>query len=101
MNLLTRRYGADPEALVSVLCPLLIPIHKLNKKIFIAPGQTHSRATFAVRLTEENYGVLVRGRTGKFVPAAYGSGEPGWREIAKGRIVRVNYRAGIAEGEVY
>lgn len=101
MQLLTRRYGAEPKALISVLCPLLVPIRTLDRRIFIAPGQKHSRATFTVRITEENYGVLMRGRTGKFVPAAYGGGEPGWREIAKGRIIKVNYRNGVAEGEVY
>jgi hypothetical protein len=101
MCLLTRRYTADPEALIAVLCPLLVPIHTLDKTIRILPGQTHARATFTVQLTEENYGVLVRGRTGKFVPAGYGSGEPGWREIAKGRITIVDSNAGTAEGEVY
>ena len=45
--------------------------------------------------------MLVRGRTGKFVPAAYGGGEPGWREIAKGRIIDVDAATGIAHGEVY
>ncbi len=101
MKLLTRRYGADPKALVSVFCPLLIRIHTLDKRIFVASGQKHSRATFTVQITDENYGVLVRGRTGKFVPAAYGGGEPGWREIAKGRIVHVDSQSRIAEGEVY
>jgi hypothetical protein len=101
MELLTRRYGADPKALISVLCPLLIPIRTLDKRIFVAPGQKHSRATFTVEITEENQGVLTRGRTGKFVPSAYGGGEPGWREIAKGRIIDLKYRKGIAEGEVY
>ena len=101
MCLLTRRYTADPEALIAVLCPLLVPIHTLDKTIRILPGQMHARATFTVQLTEENYGVLVRGRTGKFVPAGYGSGEPGWREIAKGRITIVDSNAGTAEGEVY
>jgi hypothetical protein len=49
----------------------------------------------------ETSGVLVRGRTGKFVPAAYGGGDPGWREIAKGRIIDVDAATGIAHGEVY
>ena len=101
MRLLTRRYKADPEALISVLCPILIPIDTLDKSIHIVPGQTHSRASFTVRITDENYGVLVRGRTGKFVPAGYGGGEPGWREIAKGRIIDIDEAAGIASGEVY
>jgi len=104
MRLLTRRYAAAPEALLAVLCPLLIPIHTLDKTIQILPGQKHARATFTVQLTEENSGVLVRGRTGKFVPAAYNntsSTSAAWREIAKGRIINMNYATGIAEGEVY
>ena len=101
MKMLMRRYQAEPEALVAVLCPLLIPIHTLDKTIFVAGGQKHARASFTIRLTDENIGVLVRGRTGKFVPASYGGGEPGWREIAKGRIIEVDYNSGIAEGEVY
>lgn len=101
MRLLTRRYKADPQALIAVLCPLLVPIHTLDKTIRILPDQKHARATFTVRLTDENYGFVVRGRTGKFVPGSYGSGEAAWREIAKGRITDVDLTSGIAEGEVY
>lgn len=101
MRLLTRRYKAAPEALIAVLCPLLVPIHTLDKTIFIAEGTTHARASFTVRVTPETSGVLVRGRTGKFVPASYGGGEPGWREISKGRIIDVDANTGIATGEVY
>lgn len=101
MRLLTRRYAADPAALTAVLCPLLVPISSLDKTVHILPGQKHARATFTAQLTEENYSVLVRGRTGKFVPAGYASGEPGWREIAKGRIINVGESAGSVEGEVY
>src|SRR5208282_2250096 len=101
MKMLTRRYAAEPEALIAVLCPLLVPIHTLDKRIFIAEGQSHARASFTLRVTDETRGVLVRGRTGKFVPASYGGGEPGWREIAKGRIIHVDAGTEIAEGEVY
>ena len=101
MRLLTRRYQADPEALTTVLCPILLPIHTLDETVHVVPGQTHARASFTIRITEENYGVLVRGRTGKFIPAGYGSGETGWREIAKGRIIDIDEDAGIASGEVY
>lgn len=101
MRMLTRRYTAEPEALIAVLCPLLVPIHTLDKQIFVAPGQAHARASFTVKVNDETSGVLTRGRTGKFVPAAYGGGEPGWREIAKGRIFEVNQTTGIAAGEVY
>lgn len=101
MRLLTRRYMADPAALIAVLCPLLVPIKTLDKTVFVAPGETHARASFTVELTEENEGVLVRGRTGKFVPGSYASGAPGWREIAKGRVINVDRARKIAEGEVY
>jgi hypothetical protein len=82
MKMLMRRYQAEPEALIAVLCPLLVPIHSLDKTIFVTDGQAHARASFTVRLSDENVGVLVRGRTGKFVPASYGGGDPGCREIA-------------------
>ncbi len=101
MKMLTHRYRAEPEALVAVLCPLLVPIDTLDKRIFIAPGQNHARASFTVRLNGENSGVLVRGRTCQFVPASYGEGEPEWREIAKGRIIDVDEKMGVAEGEIY
>lgn len=101
MKMLTRRYTAEPEALIAVLCPLLVPIHTLDKQIFIVEGQAHARASFTVRVNADTSGVLVRGRTGKFVPASYGGGEPGWREIAKGRIIDVDATTGIAQGEVY
>ena len=101
MKMLTRRYSADPQALIAVLCPLLVPIHTLDKKVFVAAGQTHARASFTVKVNAETAGVLVRGRTGKFVPAAYGGGDPGWKEIAKGRIIEVDTATGIAHGEVY
>jgi hypothetical protein len=101
MKMLTRRYTAEPEALIAVLCPLLVPIQTLDKRIFIVEGQAHARASFTVRVNAETSSLLVRGRTGKFVPASYGGGEPGWREIAKGRIIDVDAATGIAEGEVY
>lgn len=101
MRMLTRRYKAEPEALIAVLCPLLVPINSLDKTIFIAAGQSHARASFTVKVNDENRGVLVRGRTGKFVPSSYGGGEPGWREIAKGRIIDVDQKSQIANGEIY
>jgi hypothetical protein len=65
------------------------------------PPTPKPSSPFCARCWCPFYGVLVRGRTGKFVPAGYGSGEPGWREIAKGRITIVDSNAGTAEGEVY
>lgn len=69
---LTSRYaGTDPEGLMHVICPVLIPIHTLDKTIVKLEGQTHYRASFSVRLDEHNQELLVRGRTGKFVPRDY------------------------------
>lgn len=97
-----RRYGngVTPAAFVEVLCPLLVPLSTLDKTIQKLPGQSHWRASFTVKLAPENSGVLVRGRTGKFVPKTFGESAT-WREIAKGRIVTVDYVAGVAHGEVY
>jgi hypothetical protein len=98
---LLRRYGgATPEGFVAVLCPLLIPIDYLDKTIVRLPGQQHYRASFRVRITPETRSVIVRGRTGKFVPSTYNAGGV-WREIAKGRIIDVDRADGIAQGEVY
>jgi hypothetical protein len=102
MRLLTRRYKAAPEALIAVLCPLLVELKSIDKNIFMAADTNHLRASFTVQLTQENSGVLVPGRTGKFVPAGFGGDmDPGWREIAKGRITAMDYATGIAEGEIY
>jgi hypothetical protein len=97
---LTSRYrGADPQALVQVLRPILIPVHSLNKEVFKVPGQSHYRASFSVAVDETNRELIVRGRTGKFVPRGTEGGI--WKEIAKGRIVDVNRETDIATGEVY
>lgn len=98
---LTSRYkGADPQALVRVLCPILIPIHTLGKEIFRLQGQSHYRASFSVVVDEASQELIIRGRTGKFVPREYAEGGI-WKEIAKGRIIDVNYETGVATGEVY
>lgn len=99
MQLLTRRYQADPESLVAVLSPLMVPVRSLDKTVIKIDGQSHWRASFTVAITPESAGVIIRGRTGKFVPAAYGAGE--WREIAKGRIINVDPKTGVAQGELY
>lgn len=94
-----KRYGGvEPKAVQAILSPLLIPIRDLNRQIFKIEGQSHYRASFNVNVTPETEQVLVRGRTGKFVPSGYVDGGP-WREIAKGRIIEVSN--GIALGEVY
>jgi hypothetical protein len=98
---LTRRYGAvSPDALESILCPVLIPIATLDRKISRLEGQGHYRGTFTVTLTKENEALLVPGRTGKFVPREYVFGGV-WRELAKGRILEVDQASGVASGEVY
>jgi hypothetical protein len=98
---LTKRYGgATPQAMESILCPVLIPIRTLDKTIFKVPGQPHWRASFTIAIDEECEDLIVPGRTGKFVPHSYQGGS-GWKEIAKGRILRVDPTARTAEGEVY
>jgi hypothetical protein len=99
-TLLGRYSGAEPEALVAVLCPLLIPINSIDKTVVREDGQTHFKASFTLSLDDENHSVLVRGRTGKFVPSKFGS-DTVWREIAKGRILEVDYENGLAHGEIY
>lgn len=99
---LTRRYrGASLDSLVAVLCPLLIPIEDLDTEIVKKPGEQHYRASFSVRLGDNNRIVLQRGCTGKFVPADFVQDGAPWRELAKGRIIDVNDDAGVAVGEVY
>lgn len=98
---LMRRYtGSTPEAFVNVLCPLLIPIRSIDKTIVKISGQNHYRASFSVQITDDNQGILCRGRTGKFVPGVFAQGGD-WREIAKGRIIDVDYQVGTASGEIY
>jgi hypothetical protein len=98
---LTKRYGgATPEALESILCPVLIPMRTLDKTIIKLPRQNHYRASFTIAIDKDCEDLIVPGRTGKFVPATYKQGG-GWREIAKGRILKVDRQAAIAEGEVY
>lgn len=98
---LTRRYGqVTPDALESILCPVLIPIATLDKTISRLKGQSHYRGSFTVRLTQENQALLVPGRTGKFVPRSYILGGV-WRELAKGRIASVDRATGNAQGEIY
>lgn len=98
---LSKRYaGATPEALMAVMCPLLIPIARLDKKIVKLSGQGHYRATFWIEINEHNSTVIQVGRTGKFVPASYLKGGP-WNEIVKGRIVKLDLKSSLAEGEIY
>lgn len=99
-RLLKRYCGATAEGLEAVLCPLLVPIDTLDKKIIKLKGQTHYRASFTLKITPENQSVLQIGRTGKFVPGKY-LGGAAWLEIAKGRVIKLDEDAGIAFGEVY
>ncbi len=98
---LTKRYGnVTPQAIESILCPVLIPIRSLDKTITKVSGQSHYRAGFTINIDKECEDVVAPGRTGKFVPQSYKDGGV-WREIAKGRILSVDRKAGIAEGEIY
>jgi len=101
LQTLSKRYsGATTEALMAVMCPLLIPMRSLDKTIVRLTGQTHYRAIFTVDISEVNETVIQVGRTGKFVPREYLDGGL-WREIVKGRIVEIDYDNGIATGEIY
>ncbi len=101
LELLTKRYGdVTFEALTAVLTPQLIRITNLDKRIHKEGGGKHWRAIFSVQITEDNYQLMQRGRTGKFVPESFIDGGP-WREICKGRIVSADYNSGVAHGEIY
>lgn len=98
---LTKRYGdVTPQALESILCPVLIPIRTLDKTIIKVSGQSHYRASFTISIDKECEDLVALGRTGKFVPQSYEEGGV-WREIAKGRFLSVDRRAGVVEGEIY
>lgn len=100
-----KRYGkVDLDALVAVLCPILIPIGDLDRTVFNR-GEgvtgTHWRARFSVTVTPQSRQIVQPGRTGKFVPRGYATGSEPWKEIAKGRILTVDPIADVAYGEVY
>lgn len=98
---LTRRYGdIPPEALESVLCPVLVPIKLVDNAIFKIEGQSHFRASFTIDILPQYEGLIAPGRTGKFVPAICLKGAA-WREICKGRILSINLENRTADGEIY
>lgn len=98
---LTKRYGgATPEALESILCPVLIPIRTLDTNVIRIPGQKHYRASFTIALDASCEDLIAPGCTGKFVARGYKDGGV-WGEIAKGRILRIDEVARVAEGEIY
>lgn len=101
LKTLLRRYqGAEPEDIVAVLCPLLVAVTSIDREIVRLPGQSHFKATFSVTINDENREILVVGRTGKFVSGKYSDGDT-WGELAKGRIIAVDHKLGIATGEIY
>jgi hypothetical protein len=102
LSRLIKRYGdINPITLERVLCPKTIPIRVLDKTIKKLPGQTHYRATFSISIQSDWDQLMQRGRTGKFVPKDYVEKNGVWREIAKGRIIDVDWKAKVANGEVY
>ncbi|MYA24064.1 MAG: hypothetical protein F4Z30_15360 [Gemmatimonadetes bacterium] len=51
---IAHRYGGvDLEGLEKVLCPILIPIHFLDKNIVNLPRQSHYCATFTIKIQDE------------------------------------------------
>lgn len=98
---ISKCYGhIDRLALKSVLCPILVPLHNLDKNITKISKQSHYRASFSIVIDDNNRQLMQFGRTGKFVPKSYFDGSP-WKEIAKGRILTIDYKQGIAHGEIY
>jgi len=101
-RILMRRYGGStPEAFIGVLCPLLVPVKSIDKRVLKIAGQGHWRASFKMDITPVNRHLIQIGRTGKFVPATYQTGAASWREIAKGRIIGCDRKKNVAEGEIY
>lgn len=100
-SILQRYKGADLQGLETVLCPLLVPMHSVDREILKLDGQSHYRGTFEAEITDASREVFVRGRTGKFVPRAYVEGTEPWREIAKGRIIDIDLEAQLVAGEIY
>lgn len=101
LSMLTRRYGRiDQKALIAILCPALIPIDTLDRRIYKERGRAHYRAGFSLRITEQNEHLMQKGRTGKFVPKSYVEGSV-WNELAKGRLLEIDWSHRIAHGEVY
>lgn len=100
LSTLSKRYGQlDPSELEAVLVPLLVPIKSIDPTVEKVGALW--RATFTIDLTEENSSFIVVGRTGKFVPGSYVDGTTVWRELAKGRIIAVDYGEMTAAGEIY
>lgn len=98
---LSRRYkGITPEALENILNPLLLPISRIDRTIFKLPNQSHYRATFEIDITPANETILQVGRTGKFIDSGFLS-HGQWEEIAKGRIIEVDFIRNVAVGEIY
>lgn len=99
-NILNRYGNVDEDAIAAVLTPRLIKIRTLDKRVFKLEGQTHYRASFTVALTDDNFELMQRGMTGKFIPQSYLNGGV-WNEICKGRIIFVDEAEGVAYGEIY
>ena len=100
-NLCKRYHGMTADSLQHILCPMLVPISKIDKTVIKLPGQQHWRASFEIQIDEKYSELMTIGRTGKFVPSSYANGSGIWNEIAKGRIINVDWNLGIAYGEIY
>lgn len=100
-DLCKRYHGMTVDSLRHILCPMLIPVRKIDKKVFKISGQQHWRASFEIEIRDTYSELMTVGRTGKFVPGAYVNGFGIWNEIAKGRITDVDFKKGIAHGEIY
>lgn len=100
-NLCKRYHGMTADSLQHILCPMLVPISKIDRTVFKVEGQKHWRASFQIKISDKYSELMTVGRTGKFVSNAYAKGRGVWNEIAKGRIIHVDRNKGIADGEIY
>lgn len=91
-------YGnASDQALSAILQPVQIPICSIDKTIVKLYGHAHWRAHFEVPCNEH----IVLGCRGKFLSAVTVEGRTIRREIAKGKVISVDEKRGLARGEIY
>ncbi len=101
-HILTKRYrGATIETLERVLVPIPVPLSSLDKTIRRLPRASHYSASFSLKTDGPWRDLMTPGCTGKFVPRDYVLRDGVWRELAKGRIIRVDPSTETAHGEVY
>ena len=51
-DLCKRYHGMTADSLQHILCPMLVPISKIDKTVVKLPGQQHWRASFEIQIDE-------------------------------------------------